>query len=417
MITVFGLGFVGLTTAVGFADKGYKVFGIDTDENRKNILKSGKIPFAEAGLDKALERNLNKSFFICENINQAVKESEYIFFCVGTPYGENGQADLKYLYSAVENAIKAMKSINDGKFRVLIIKSTIPPSTTTEKIFPFIESHGLKVGKDVGLANNPEFLREGFCWEDFTNPDRIVIGTEEDRTKHMLESLYKPFNAPIFTVNYNTGEFIKYLSNTLLATLISYSNEMSLIADKIGEIDVANSFRILHMDKRLSGSKIASYIYPGCGYGGYCLPKDTNAIYALTKNKGFDPLILKNVIETNDKISDFICRKVMEKANKNDRIGILGLSFKPNSDDVRDTPAIKIIRNLKKNGYENICAYDPIAIQEFKKHYPDVNVDYLNSYKDIINESKLLVIVTAWNEFKNIRSLTDKPVIDGRYML
>ncbi|MGC9219668.1 MAG: UDP binding domain-containing protein, partial [Athalassotoga sp.] len=205
--------------------------------------------------------------------------------------------------------------------------------------------------------------------------------------------------------------------NTLLATLISYSNEMSLIADKIGEIDVANSFRILHMDKRLSGSKIASYIYPGCGYGGYCLPKDTNAIYALTKNKGFDPLILKNVIETNDKITDFICRKVMEKANKDDRIGILGLSFKPNSDDVRDTPAIKIIRDLKKHGYENICAYDPIAIQEFKNYYPDVDVDYLNSYKDIINESKVLVIVTAWNEFKNIRNLTDKPVIDGRYML
>lgn len=417
MITVFGLGFVGLTTAVGFADKGYKVFGIDKDEDRKNILKAGRIPFAEIGLDKALERNLNKRFFVCENTNQAIKESEYIFFCVGTPYGENGQADLKYLYSAVEDAINTVKSLNDDRFRILIIKSTIPPSTTKEKIFKFIESHGLKVGEDIGLANNPEFLREGFCWEDFMNPDRIVIGTEEDRTKHMLEDLYKPFNAPVFTVNYNTGEFIKYLSNTLLATLISYSNEMSLIADKIGEIDVAKSFRILHMDKRLNGSKIASYIYPGCGYGGYCLPKDTSAIYALVKNKGFDPMILKNVMDTNEKMSEFICKKISEKAGKKDKIGILGLSFKPNSDDVRDTPAAKIIRELKNSGYENIYAYDPIAISEFKKYYPDVKINYVELYDEIIDKCDIFVIVTAWDEFKNIRNLTDKPVIDGRYML
>ena len=281
VITVFGLGFVGLTTAVGFAEKGIKVYGIDVNEERTAVIREGRLPFFEPGLDEALVRNLNKTFFVTENVMQAVAESDCIYYCVGTPYGEGGQADLTYLYSAVESTLSG---IQDEKFRVLVTKSTIPPSTTKEKIVPFVEEKGFQVGRQIGIANNPEFLREGYCWDDFMNADRIVLGISDSRSEEILRRLYAGFDIPVFAVSLNTGEFIKYLSNTLLATLISYSNEMSVMADTVGDIDVAGAFRILHMDKRWGGCSMTSYVYPGCGYGGYCLPKDTNAIVLPTSN-------------------------------------------------------------------------------------------------------------------------------------
>lgn len=250
MITVFGLGFVGLTTALGFAHFDKLVYGIDTDEERVALLKNNELPFLETNMDIALAKYNNHNFIITDDISIAVKNSEFIFYCVGTPYGENGDADLRYLFTALESTIKYL---DKEKPKTLVIKSTIPPSTTKQKIIPFIEQHGLIVGKDVFVANNPEFLREGYCWEDFVHADRIVIGTEyEDAAKGLLK-LYEPFEVPVLTVSSNTGEFIKYLSNTLLATLISYSNEMADVADHIGDIEVAKAFRVLHMDKRWDG--------------------------------------------------------------------------------------------------------------------------------------------------------------------
>ena len=235
VVTVFGLGFVGLTTAVGFADKGIDVFGYDVDEERCNIISKGKLPFFEPGLDKALERNLGKNFKLCSDVKEAVKESDCIYLCVGTPYGANGEADLKYIFSAIDMAIDSLK---DGKFRVVVTKSTVPPSTSKERIIPYIESKGIIVGRDVGVANNPEFLREGYCWDDFMNADRIVLGVSDSKSEKILRKLYEGFNnIPVFSVSLNTGEYIKYLSNTLLATLISFSNEMSMVADAIGDIN------------------------------------------------------------------------------------------------------------------------------------------------------------------------------------
>lgn len=411
-VTVFGLGFVGLTTALGFADKNNKVYGIEVNPERVKILENGKLPFHEPGLDEALTRNLNKNFFITDNLAKAISESDCIYYCVGTPYGDDGQADLTYLFDAIESTLK---ELNDNKFRVLVTKSTIPPTTTQERVIPFIEKQGFVIGEQIGVANNPEFLREGYCWDDFINSDRIVLGVSDEKSEQILKQLYETFDCPIFTVSLNTGEFIKYLSNTLLATLISFSNEMSIIADNLGDIDVANAFRILHLDKRLKDSGIASYIYPGCGYGGYCLPKDTNAIYALSKSKGFTPEILENTIKTNDEMHIFITEKITRNIEKEDKIGILGLSFKPGSDDVRDTPAAKVIKELISRGYSNITAYDPLAIEEFKKCY-DFNIKYAD-YETVLEESDELVILTAWEEFEDVKSLTDKPVIDCRYML
>lgn len=414
VVTVFGLGFVGLTTAVGFAEKGIKVYGTDVNRERLDVIGSGKLPFFEPGLDKALVRNLNKTLFITGDISKAVTESDCIYYCVGTPYGEGGQADLTYLYSAVGSTLT---EIEDDRFRVLVTKSTIPPSTTQEKIVPFVESKGFAVGKQIGVANNPEFLREGSCWDDFMNADRIVLGVSDGRSEKVLRELYSGFDIPVFAVSLNTGEFIKYLSNTLLASLISYSNEMSVIADTIGDIDVAEAFRILHMDKRWGGCMMASYAYPGCGYGGYCLPKDTNAIYSLVKAKGFDAGILGNVIQTNEHMPHFMAKRIEKNIQKDSNIGILGLSFKPGSDDVRDTPAAKVIRELLSDGYRKIAAYDPIAVEEFRKHYSDIAIEYCADMKSVIEHADELVILTAWEEFRKLPELTDKPVIDCRYML
>ncbi|MHC1749822.1 MAG: UDP-glucose/GDP-mannose dehydrogenase family protein [Cellulosilyticaceae bacterium] len=413
MVTVFGLGFVGLTTALGFAHLGYDVYGIDIDANRKKILRDGKIPFHEPYMENILNIHLNKNFFIVDDIAEAIKNSEYIFYCVGTPYGENGSADLTYLFSAID---ATMEVIHDERFRVLVTKSTIPPSTTEKKIYPYIKKKGIK-SEHIGVANNPEFLREGFCWKDFIEADRIVIGYNDEKSKEMLISLYQPMNIPIKCVSHSTGEFIKYLSNTLLATLISYSNEMAQIAENIGGIDVAEAFKIQHMDKRWNDCNMSSYFYPGCGYGGYCLPKDTSALYSQAKVNGIDPQILKHVILTNDNISNSVAQKIIKGLDKNDAIGILGLSFKPNSDDVRDTPAAKIIQQIVNAGYSNIYVYDPIAMQEFKKYYSHIKVNYCVDVEEIYIKSKILAIVTYWEEFEKVKKLGNKKIIDCRYKM
>lgn len=411
MITVFGLGFVGLTTALGFAHYGYKVYGIDVNQDRKNTIKSGKLPFLEEGLDKALMDTLGKNFFVEDDAKMAIQDSEYIFYCVGTPYGKNGEADLTYLFSAIDETLKYA----NGKKLVLITKSTIPPSTTKEKIIPYIEEKGLLDGRDIFIANNPEFLREGHCWDDFIRADRIVVGCESETGIQKMEELYRPFCIPFYAVQLNTGEFIKYLSNTLLAMLISYSNEMSEIADTIGSIDIAKAFHILHMDKRWNGGDMSSYAYPGCGYGGYCLPKDTNALYAIAKNKGANPAILKEVIQTNDNMPEIIAHRIRRKVETDKTIGILGLSFKPNSDDVRDAASAKIIKQLQKMGYQKMIGYDPVANQEFEKYY-HIDMEYADTAEQVIEKADVLIILTAWKEFKNLKEKTDKLILDYRYM-
>lgn len=417
VITVFGLGFVGLTTSLGFAEYGHKVYGVECNTQRLDTIKAGKLPFLEPGLDDALVRHLGNRFIPIgnEQLEQALQESDCVYYCVGTPYGKDGQADLSFLFAAIDQTV-ALR--DKERYQVLVVKSTIPPSTTSSKIIPHLEQKGLCVGTDVGVANNPEFLREGYCWDDFMHADRIVLGVSDERSAQVLRQVYASVKEPVCCVSLNTGEFIKYLSNTLLATLISYSNEMSIIADTIGGIEVAEAFRILHMDKRWGGASMASYVYPGCGYGGYCLPKDTNALYAVTRTAGFDAQILHHVIDTNDHMPQFIARKIIHAigVDKSQTIGILGLSFKPGSDDVRDTPSAKIIKALIEEGYTNIYGYDPVAISEFSNHY-QLPVKYLDSYEEMLEKADAFVIATAWPEFKDVRERTNKTVVDCRYML
>jgi UDPglucose 6-dehydrogenase len=416
-IGVFGLGFVGLTTALGFAEKDFTVYGFDTDKKRVATISNGSLPFLEPGLDVALKKHLNTRFIVAESAEQAALKSDVIFFCVGTPCGEHGTADLTHLFSALESITLVL---SDGKFRLLVTKSTIPPGTVQNEVIPRIEGDSSVPAGSFAFAHNPEFLREGSCWEDFINPDRIVCGVSNEKAAAVMRKIYEPFNAPIHIVTLNTAEYIKYLSNTLLATLISFSNEMSLIADGIGDIDIGRSFRILHEDKRLRGSGIASYIYPGCGYGGYCLPKDTLAMSERAKAHGVRPGILENVIVVNDNMPLRFFEKIMKAAvsDRKKNIGILGLSFKPDSDDVRDSPAAKIINLLLKNGFEKIYAYDPAANGFFDKLYKFSNVKYFDSKEAVCRTSDIIVVVTIWKEFKNIRaSFPDKQWIDCRYFL
>lgn len=414
-ITVFGLGFVGLTTALAFAEKGNKVYGFDIDSKRTKLIKGGDLPFVEQGLDIALINHVNKNFIVIDNPEEAVSESNFIFLCVGTPCGENGEADLKYIYSVIDII---SSHLNDDKYKVVVIKSTVPPSTTNERVIPYLKKKGLEVGEKFTVANNPEFLREGHCWDDMINADRIVCGVSDKKGEEMLSSLYENFNIPFYAVSLNTGEFIKYLSNTLLATMISYSNEMSKVADVIGHIQIKEAFNILHMDKRWKNGNMSSYVYPGCGYGGYCLPKDTQAMYEKSRLKGYEPMILKNVMKINNSMPKFMADKIMKISNKDEKIAILGLSFKPGSDDVRDSSSAKIIKILLDEGYNNISAYDPIANNVFSQKYNFDEVNYYDDIEGLCSNSDILVLATAWDEFKNInKKYSNKKIIDCRYFL
>lgn len=415
VVTVVGLGFVGLTTALGLAEYGHIVYGLEANPKRLATIASGKLPFYEPGLDNALERHLGKAFLPVSNWESALANSDIVYYCVGTPYGEDGQADLTYLYGALEQTLAAIK---DDKYRVLVTKSTIPPTTTATRIIPFLEKRGVKVGQQLGVANNPEFLREGHCWDDFIQADRIVLGVEDELAQRMLEELYANSGVPVFSVSLNTGEFIKYLSNTSLACLISFANEMSLAADRIGGIQVAEAFRILHLDKRWQNGSIRNYFYPGCGYGGYCLPKDTNAFYANSKVKGFEGRILEQIIATNDKMPKETAQRIIAAAgeDRNTCIGVLGLAFNVGSDDVRDTPSAKIIAELNLQGYKNVVAFDPMAMEAFQMTY-DLEYKMLEKYEEVLEQAKVIAITTAWPMFAKIKQHTSKTIIDCRYML
>lgn len=416
MIAVIGLGFVGLTTALGFSEKGFKVCGFDVDTNKTSLISDGKLPFYEKGMSEALNKNLGNNFSISKNIKDAVKDSTVIFLCVGTPSDDNGKADLKYIKAAIDDILISYQK-DDNK--VIVIKSTVPPSTTKKDIVPYIESKGFKVGEDIFVANNPEFLREGHAWDDFMNPDRIVIGTDNNYTKDLMKTIYKKFNVPIHFVSLNTGEFIKYLSNTFLATLISYSNEMSMIADNIGEIDIKSAFKIFHEDKRWFGepANMQTYAYPGCGFGGYCLPKDTQALVKKSQENGYEPEILKNVLKVNSEIKPHWINKIEKEMPKQSNITILGLSFKPESDDIRQTPALEIIKLLLKSGFKNLTAYDPISNKLFDRVY-NLPIKYEDNLSDSIKESDAVVIVTGWKEFSENKNLFEgKKIYDLRYVL
>lgn len=416
MITVVGLGFVGLTTALGLSSYGYKVYGYDLDQGRLEMLRQGRIPFYELHLQEALNRYALANFILAADLAQAVKDSQVIFFCVGTPSRADGSADLKYLLRAVEDVMNAIPA---GAYKVLVIKSTVPPLTALEKVKPLMERHGVQVGNDIGLANNPEFLREGSAWEDFVHPDRVVVGACDERSGQAVAGLYQSFLCPVHRVSLTSAEFVKYLSNTLLASMISFANEMSLMGDVLGDVDIPGVFRILHEDRRWQGApaNMASYVFPGCGFGGSCLPKDIRALYAQARDKGFDSTWIKAIMHVNDRMKEVVAGKIMQAVMPQDTIGILGLAFKPNTDDVRETPSKDIIKILLDKGYTRIVVYDPMAMANFAREYK-FSITYANSLDDLCARAAVAVILTGWKEFADHQvQLKCRKVLDFRYIL
>lgn len=408
-VSIIGAGYVGLVTGIGLASTGYDVICIEKIREKVDKIRQGSPTIHEKDLEKLLSNTINKKFNITTEI-KSILETDITIICVGTYSKEDGSIDL----SQIENTAKILGEILKSKdtYHTIVIKSTVVPTTTRKKIMPLIEkTSGKKFGKELGLCVNPEFLREGHAVEDFLNPDRIIIGEIDSKSGGVLENLYKKFNTKIIRTNLETAEMIKYVNNSFLGLLISYSNEISDISEKIG-VDVKDILNGLYSDRRLSpeinGNKITpeilSYIFPGPGFGGSCLPKDISAFVKFAENIGSDTKILKSILDTNQlrpkHIVDYLENELGNLRNRT--ITVLGLSFKPDTDDIRESPSITIIKILLPKGAK-IKVFDPVAMENAKSVL-GTSVTYSNSIQDSLKNSEGCIVVTKWQEFKAIKS-------------
>jgi len=401
-IGIVGLGYVGLITGVGFASLGNKVVGIDVDEKKIEKINKGESPIYEKDLESKL-KEIKENFTATTKIEE-LKDCEIIFICVGTPSKEDGSIDLKYIKQAAEDISKILDS-----YKVIVVKSTVIPGTT-ESLIPVL---GKKVGRDFGLAMNPEFLKEGSALKDFFEPDRIVVGSYDEKTKEILEELYKDFNCPKIFTNIKTAEMIKYASNSFLATKISFINEIGNICKKLG-IDVYDVAEGMGYDKRIG----REFLNAGIGFGGSCFPKDVKALIAKAKEIGYDPKLLQEVIEINEKQPfkkiEIVKKKVSNLKNK--KIALLGLTFKPHTDDIRESRAIPIIQKLIEED-AIIHAYDPKGIENTKLIFPEnEKLRYIEDPQEAIDKSDIVLLLTEWPHFRKL-DFKDKLVVDGRNVI
>lgn len=407
-ITIIGSGYVGLVTGTCLADLGNDVICVDIVEEKINNLKKGIIPIFEPGLDELIKRNVKeKRLTFTTDLKDSIRKSEIIFIAVGTPPKANGEADLSY----IENVARAIGNEIDS-YKVIVEKSTVPVETG-EKVKKVIQLNNPHKA-EFDVVSNPEFLREGSAVSDFLNPDRIVIGTDSKRAAEMMARLYKPLNATMITTDIRSAEIIKHASNSFLATKISFINAIANICEKAGG-DVEKVAEGMGYDKRIG----RSFLNAGIGYGGSCFPKDVSAFIKIAEKNGYDFRLLRDVESINKQQKlDFI-KKIEENMwiLNDKKIAILGLSFKPNTDDMREAPSIDIINALQKEGAK-IKAYDPEASEKSRALLK--NVDYCSNPYDAVSGCDAMVIVTEWNEFKEldmekVKSLLNRPlIIDGR---
>jgi len=407
-IAVAGAGYVGLVTAACFAELGNDVVCVDIDEEKIAKLNSGIIPIYEPGLEDLVIRNKkNANLRFTSDLKKAIKECEIIFICVGTPPKENGEADLSY----VENAARAIAEAIDS-YKLIVEKSTVPVETG-EKVAKTIRAYNTHKA-DFDVVSNPEFLREGSAVHDFMQPDRIVVGCESEKAKKIMEELYSPLKAPIIFTDIKSAEIIKHASNSFLATKISFINAIANICELSGA-DVEKVAEGMGLDKRIG----RSFLNAGIGYGGFCFPKDAEAFIRISEKFGYDFRLLKAAQEINNNQKKHFVKKI-EKSLwivKGKTIGVLGLAFKPNTDDMRFAPSIEIITELQREG-ARIKAYDPQAMEKAKNILN--GVIYCNNPYDVAKDSDALVIITEWDEFrkldlKRVKSMMKHPlIIDGR---
>ena len=393
-ITMVGTGYVGLVSGTCFSEFGFNVCCVDKDAEKISNLNKDIVPIYEPGLEDLIKKNKSAGRLTFSNdIDGNIKKSDIVFIAVGTPSRRgDGHADLSYVYQAAEQIGKKI----DG-YTVVVTKSTVPVGTGLE-VKNIIKK--VNPNADFDVISNPEFLREGNAIQDFMRPDRVVVGFESEKAKKIIASLYKPLfliETPILFTDLKTAELIKYSANAFLALKISYINQMADLCEKIGA-DVHDVAKGIGLDKRI-GNK---FLHPGPGYGGSCFPKDTIALVKTANQNNSDISIIDTVVKYNTKRKSEMANKILKKLGNdltNKKVSILGLSFKPETDDMRDSPSLDIIPILQKNGI-TISAYDPVAMNEAKKLLK--NTEFSNDLETCLQNSDALVILTEWNQFRGL---------------
>ena len=411
-ISIIGSGYVGLGTAIGFMNNGHTVKCIDNDRAKVKLINNARPPVYEDGLDEFLSAYMQKSGDLIAYWDyHEVLKTDITFICVETPSQPDGSIDLTYIESAIKELGEALAHKEEN--HVVVVKSTVVPGTTQRFIIPLFEkSSGKKVGTDLGVVVNPEFLREGEVLHFSRNPFRIVIGVSDEQTANVMEDIYKEFSVPIVRTDITTAEMIKYASNTFLATRLSFINEIGNICKKLG-VDVEEVAHGMGYDPRIGDR----FLRAGVGFGGSCLPKDVQALICSAKELGYETALLQAVSELNKdqplKLIDIARERLGSLKNK--VITVLGLAFKPNTDDIRQAPAITIIAQLLADG-ARVKTYDPRAMPAARAIFPE-NVEFCNSTPEAVHKSDCVLIVTEWDEFKDENLYTGKLVIDGRRAL
>jgi len=427
-ISIIGSGYVGLVTGTCLADFGLSVTCVDQDETKISLLNSGGVPIYEPNLEALIKKNISAGrLTFTTDLEKAVKQSKVIFIAVGTPSNNDGSANLKQVEKVAQQIATSM-----NEYKVIVNKSTVPIGTATKikeiinssSPSPLREEHTqnflplrggrIKVGvkHPFDIVSNPEFLREGSAVYDFTHPDKIVIGTTSPKALKIMQKIYRPLyliDTPFVITNPETAELIKYACNAFLATKITFINEIANLCNKVGA-DVHQIAKAMGLDGRIS----PKFLHPGPGYGGSCFPKDTEALYHFASTCGYDFKLLKGVISANKRQRELMVEKIKHHLGdlKGKTIGILGLSFKQNTDDIRKSPAIDIIKLLHKEGVRIRC-FDPLAMDNAQKNLP--NLTYCQDEYETAQDSDALVIATEWNQFRNLDLLKIKKLLSRSY--
>jgi len=409
-VTFIGHGYVGLVTASVFADLGNTVWVVGRTKEKIESLKKGIAPFYEPGLSELLKRNVDAGrLLFTVDYKEAVIPSQIIFICVGTPPKATGEADLTEVFNASREIGKHIQG-----YKVISVKSTVPPGTN-KKVSDII-SEVKEQGSSFAMASVPEFLREGTAINDTLHPDRVVIGTTSERASDLLSELHKPIDGKVILCNVETAELIKYASNSMLSTKISFANAIGILSEKVGA-DVEKVLEGVGLDRRIG----REFLYPGVGYGGSCFPKDVKALIAIAKSYGYDFSILTAVEEVNKEVKmNFVSKihKHFDGKLKGKTLAVFGLSFKPNTDDMREAPSLDIIKELLKKGV-HIVAYDPVSMENAKTLLPKT-VEYASSAYTAAHGADAVLILTEWNEFRQIdlvrlaKEMKERVLFDGR---
>lgn len=413
-ISIIGTGYVGLVTGACLAAKGHQVTCVDIDPARVAALNAARSPIFEAGLDDLLHRHVGQQLTATTDLGAAVAASDLTFIAVGTPF--NGVAiDLSAVLGASRQVGDALR--RKPGYHVVVVKSTVVPGTTDTAVVPALEAaSGKKAGVDFGVGMNPEFLSEGEAVQDFMSPDRIVLGGIDARSVDVLEDVYRPFpDAPRIRTNTRTAEMIKYASNALLATLVSFTNELANLGSALGGIDTTEVMRGVHVSQYFRGRDseglppITSFLRAGCGFGGSCLPKDVKALIAHGQSIGQEMPLLKAVIRTNQEQPARVVG-LLEKhwrELRDVRVAVLGLSFKPGTNDGRESPAFPIIRELSGRGAV-LNAYDPVAVEDARAALGGVAVNFCDSLGSALHDADAVVVVTPWEQFRDVPAVLSR---------